>query len=1080
MTQAAPHDSRSHVDALHDPVAPHFELATHPLSDLQDAIENVDCQGGVLAVLRRSGRLEVRETEEDRVLLSTLVRNPHKVFVHPQGTYVVVTASDGEVSVQNTFDGRMCATTQLQAIDALGTVVQGSQDVVVGECVGWLPQDSYGAVQEGHAEPSESRAMSASTTRGSSTVGAAEWSCLMGVNKGSAIFALHICVSRSNPNRLKLRTELAWSLPSSASSPFPIRSIAFAPMGARGSVLLISTAINLHTAHSGSIGAPAPLFHALKSGTVKLRTQTVPLYAGSASAPETYGRVLLYPGSCEAAPQSYVWNSAGGVVHGLFNRDVSADVVDENEKCLFQTSPIHGTSTPSVGDDGARANEHAFSLAKLADSTDATTPAVDKAALPPSTVPITVVPTAFHMIVLYPRRCIVLHQPPGASWRSPADSGGAADRFAPPLPAEVLQRIRFDPFRASSPPCSELCDVIHDVEARRFYLFSRTHLWEVLIEDEAHQQWRLFLERGRDAQESLAVRKRYMDAACRLAFFSDTQRNLCLFHRGQFFLDCGATHHAIAQFAKCEWFEDIYALLTTYRNPNVRTAFVEARFQFMLSHLTSLDDSAPQLTSMFVTLMLSKLDQIARSAPAHAAAEAEFHKFLLSAVEQCGGFLKEKAVYELVVRLLEEQGRHESALIFAKSMHHTRYIVAYHIAQRQFDEAVKVLGACHGSVARLQPWYEFTSALIQHRPVALTTALLRALSKEARAGRVLPLQMERLMPSFVQYDVSMNEVADNKEHQVVVLLDQCIHRYDCSSCAVHNYYVRLLAQTHDTVRLDDFISTSLFVDTGYALRMCLEHGCMTAAVALYKHMHLYRDAVTTALYVPHERHSTDSAGEDKGVLQGLVAAEDTLRGLVGKVSKDELYQLWMLTVEEALASHNVAAALAVVQESGGVLRTEDVLRNIDDVHLVDNFREVICEYFDAYAVQKRQLSRTQDEMFQTAQDVKEDLRQAREQFGYITASQCCPLCHRTLLQSNTPYFVYPNCGHVVHEVCAVSRLQSMGGLEKFLADEGIAPHVLDGVSNLHQLAQQDCVLCGEALVVEVDSPLFRKDASWDL
>ncbi|CAJ1009684.1 putative Pep3/Vps18/deep orange family/Vacuolar sorting protein 39 domain 2 [Leishmania naiffi] len=1080
MTQAIPHDCRSHVDALPDPIAPHFELVTYPLADNLDAIEDVDCQGGVLAVLRRSGQLELRDAEEDRVLLRTLVRNPHKVFVHPQGTYVVATASDGEVTVQNTFDARLCAIAQLQVADLLGAFVEGSQEVVVGECVGWLPQDNYGAAPEDNADGFGTRVDSASQMKGSSTRGATKWSCLMGVNKGSAIFALHIGVSNSNPNRLTLRTVLAWSLPSPASAVFPIRAIEFAAMGESGCVLLISTATNLHEACSRSIATPASLFHALDSGIVKLRTQAVPLYAGSASAPEANGRVLLYRGSCATAPQSYVWNSAAGIVHGLFNRDVAADMVDENEKVLFRTLPGPETSTSSMNEEGARVNEQSFSLAKVAESHDAVGLALDRAALPPSTAPIAVVPTAFHMIVLYPRRFLVLHQPPGASWRSPADSGGVVERFAPPLPAEVAQRIRFDPFQASPPPSSELCGIIHDAEARRFFLFSRTHLWELLIEDEARQQWRFFLERGRDVQASLVVRKRYMDAARRLAFYSDTQRNLCLLHSGQFFLDCGATRHAIAQFAKCDWFEDIYALLMTYRNTNVRTAFVEARFQFLLSHLASLDDWAPQLTSIFVILVLAKLDQVARCAAAPAA-EAEFNKFLLSTVEQCGGFLKEKAVYELVVRLLEEQGRRESALMFAKAMQHTSYVVAYHIAQQQFDEAVTVLGTCHGSVARLQPWYEFTSVLIQHRPVALVTALLRVLAKEARVGRVLPLQVERLMTSFARYDVSMNEVADNTEHQVVVLLDQCIHRYDCFSSAVHNYYVCLLAQTHDVVRLDDFIRTSLLFDTGYALRICLENGCTTAAVALYKHMHLYRDAVTTALYAPRERrHSSGSAEEDSYVLSELVAAEDTLRGLVGKVGKDELRHLWMLTAEQALVSHNVAAALAVVQESGGVLRTEDVLRKIDDVNLVDDFRDAICEYFDAYAEQKRQLSRTQDEVYQTAEEVKKDLQQARDQFGYITASQRCPLCHCTLLQSKTPYFVYPNCGHVVHEACAVSRLESIGGLAAFLADEGIAPHVLNGVSNTRQIAQQDCVLCGEALVVEVGIPLCTRDASWDV
>ncbi|KAG5501441.1 hypothetical protein JKF63_03254 [Porcisia hertigi] len=1077
MAQAAPRDSRSHVDALHDPVAPRFELVTHPLSDSQYFIEDVDCQGGILAVLRRNGRLEAHDVEEDRVLIRTLVRNPYKVFVHPQGTYIVATASDGEITVQNTFDTRMCATTQLQSTDVRSASAHGSQEVIVGECVGWLPQDYYGAVAEGVADTLGAHAVLAPKMQGSSTTSPVEWSCLVGVNKGGAIFALHLCATASNPSRLKIRAELAWSLPSPGASLFPIRSIAFAVMETGGCVLLVSTAINLHEAHSCSITAPASLFDALMCGTVRLRTQTVPLYAGSASAPEANGRVQLYRGSHDATPQSYIWNSTVGIVHGLFYRDVTADMVDENERLIFRTPPASATSSTSVNEEGARVNEQSFSLAKVTDGTDPAGFELNRATLPPAVAPIAVVPTAFHMIVLYPQRCLVLHQPPGLSWRSPADIG-CAERTAPPLPVEVVQRIRFDPFRESPPPSTDLCGVIHDAEARRFFLFSRTHLWELLIEDEPHQQWRLFLERGRGTQGSLAVRKRYMDAACRLAFYSNTQRNLCLFHCGQFFLDCGATRHAIDQFAKCDWFEDIYALLTTYRNTNVRTAFVEARLQFLLLHLPSLDNWAPQLTSMFVILVLAKLDQIARRAEA-SAAEAELHEFLLSTLGRCNSFLKEKAVYELVVRLLEEQGRHECALMFAKAMQHTRYAVAYHIAQQQFDEAVKALGTCHGSVALLQPWYEFTPVLMQHRPVALVTALLRALSKEARAGRVLPLQMERLMPSFVRYDVSMNEVAGNTEHQVVVLLDQCIHRYGCPSSTVHNYYIRLLAQTQDAVRLDDLINTSLFFDTGYALRTCLEHRCTTAAVALYKHMHLYREAVTTALYTPDEQGSSKSDVQSD-TLHGLVAAEDTLRGLLGKVSKDELRHLWMRTAEHALASHNVAAALAVVQESGGVLNTEDVLRKIDDVNLIEDFRDAICEYFDAYAEQKQQLSRALDEVYHTSEDVKKDLQQACQRCGYITATQCCPLCHRTLLHSSTPYFVYPNCGHVLHEACAVSRIRSMGGVETFLADEGIAPHVLHGASDVRQLAQQDCVLCGEAAVIEIDVPLCRKDASWDI
>ncbi|KPA80904.1 hypothetical protein ABB37_04308 [Leptomonas pyrrhocoris] len=1105
MAHAASVDLRGHSAGLHDPVSPRVELTTYPLDDSKDLIEDIDCQSGVLALLRRSGRLELRDMEEDRLLQRALVRNPHRVFLHPSGSHVLTTASDGEVYAHDTYDARTSASTQLQGANMLGAFIQGTQEVVVGECVAWLPHDSLGSLPEDEVagEAVSTRATPAPAS-GSSVARAVDWTCLMGINKGNAVFAVRVRTSTSSPARLRITATVAWTLPSPVAPALPTRTVLFERVNPCGCVLLLSTTTHLHMASSSEVDTPAAMFNALASGAATLQTRTVPLYAGTASTAEANGQVRVYRPSPSAALQSFMWNSATGVVHGVFSRPVAGDMDDENERLLFSDGcglgrPSGSDTHEEGGSTSANAAEHTIDLARVVEEGQAASDLhLDKALLPPATAPLAAIPTAFHMLLVYPTRCVVLHQPPGLPWRSladrVADTSSSSDAHARPTPTELIQRIRFDPFRAAPPPSSELCGAVHDVDAHKFLLFSRTHMWEVQIEDETHQQWRLFLERGCNSRESLVMRKRFLDAACRLAFYSGAQRNLCQFYRAKFFLDSGATRHAIAQFAKCDWFEDVYALLTTYRNVNVRTAFVEARFCFLLDHLASLDDWAPQLTTLFILLVIAKLDHVTRSVAAStvvaAAAEEALHQFLSRTVERCGSFLVEKSVYEVIIRLLEEQGRRESAVLFAKAMQQTRYVVSSYVAQHKYDEAVKVLSTCYGSTAKLRPWYDFTSTLIRHRPVALITGLLRVLSREARAGRVMPLQMERLIPSFVQYDVSMNEVPGNREHQVVVLLDQCIHRYDCAAAAVHNYFACLLAQTKDCDRLDDFISTSLFFDAGYALRVCLEHGCTGAAVALYKHMHLYRDAVTTALYAPEHVRST---GEDGGLGEegeedvedvqtnawpGLVAAEDTLRGLTGKLPQEDLKQLWMLTAEHALASHNVGAALAVVQESGGVLRTEDVLRRVADASVVGDFREAICESFDAYALQKKQLSRTQDEVYQTAEAVKKDLRQTRQQFGYITASQRCPLCHRPLLQSTTPYFVYPNCGHVVHETCAVARLEAMGGLEAFLADDGIAPHVMDGVRDVHELAQQDCVMCGEAVVVEVDMPLCVKDASW--
>lgn len=1049
--------------ALRDVVVPHFELLPFPLDVENSDIVDADCQSNVLGVLYSNGCLAIYSTEDGAVRRRVQTKNPYKVFVHPSGAYVVVSATDGEIYAISTSSSRLFASVPLRPVNAVETWRHDAQ--ATSACFA----TSISFLRVGESIFLDERGLTDKSTLSDGV----EMICLVGANAGGLLFSLHVSRVQS---RLQMTVELVWTVPDPVAASLPISSAFFERIDSGGGILCVSTATHLFRVASSDSATPlASLLGGVAAGTTKLQVRVVPLYDMASVAASEIGKMEVFRPRRSDSAQFYLWNSAGGVVHGLFFRDVTTDMESGNEAMLFRDAAVE-VPAPPIGVNEQEVEPAVLRFAKKAQENDREVQVSVFAAAPSASSLIQVLPLAFHMILLYERRCIVLHQPPGVGWRPTSDVTGS--EISPISPSEVQSRVRFDPFRLS-PPQHAFRGIVRDVTSRKVYLFNRGEVWQIGIEEEHHQQWATLLQHAMHEQVSFALRKRFFDAAVKLSCYTAAQRSLCEVCRGKFFLDCGALQHATTVLAACDWFEAIYTMLTTYRNPQVVMMYAEKRLMYLLDHVSDRSGYGAQCAVLVALVVMGKLQRVSSCASASpaagAAAEEDLNAFVRVVVAQCGELFQDTAVYNVLARMLEEQGCHKTALFLAKAMQQMRYVVASHISQENYLEATKVLGTCHNTPAQLRLWYEFTPALIEHCPVALVTALLRLFGREFQQRGVLPLSIERLIPSFIRYRVEMNEVEGNNEHQVVILLEQCIHHCNCVSSAIHNYYVELLVATRDEERLDDFINSSVFFDVGYALRICLKQGCVAACVSLYKRLLLYRDAVQTAL-------STSISDDDGGVgWPGLATAEDILRGLAGKVSKDDLKQLWLLAAQYAIKARSGSAApLAIINESGGLLRLEDVLSCVDDRAVVSDFRDAICVCLDDYAVQKKAQGQKQDEAFRTAEGVKQDLQETRQQYGYITPSQRCPLCGKRLLQNSMPSIIYPNCGHVVHEECAVHYIEEAGGLELFFTDEDISPHVVEGVTGVRQLVQQDCVVCGEALVVQIDQPLQTDYFSWNV
>ncbi|EKF32055.1 hypothetical protein MOQ_004102 [Trypanosoma cruzi marinkellei] len=1017
-------------------LAPHFELTTI-MHELEEPILSMDSQCDVMALLGEKGRLVVRDTVQDIKPLIAAIRNPYRVFLDPTGSHTLVAATDGEMcyfsSRQRKVSGHFLLQHRAGARDGAMTATSApllTTSNNVAECVCWLPVKKK-------KEPNFT------TTK---------VHCLVGTKLGGFVFEVKIDVGGDGAVKASCRQCL--QLPA-GDFQSPLASIQVERVNSLW-LIFFSTATRLYRAE-GEASCPMDLIEKVAKEPELLHIRE----SSATSDVSARGAVVLYRPGVGMPAQSYAWTSTSGIVHGLMNRCIHHDL-SKSEASIFGWS-------------GATAvvNEQLLALTKVKQPThDAGAFSSSSShALPQTKMPMEVALTAFHMILLYNDRLVVLNHPAGLTWRGLSSTLHGDCPYA----CEIEERIRFDPFRATR-KLPELRGIVRDTAARKIYIFGKNILWELQVEQEHRQQWWLFLYRAVNRNESLSLRKRFFQAAYNISKYRASSKNIVQLLRGKFFLQIGAIQYATDILADCDRFEDIYDLLVSLRNYKVLQLYVEKRYKLLSKYALDTPVMQTQLACLFALIVMQRLNGITRSEVSEKTsveATASLNTFIEQNIKEKPAFFKRRSYNDLIARLLEGQGRLELALCFAERIKKAHYLLTYHVSHGNYIQAADVLSTLARRTETLELWYEFSPVLMKKCPIRLTTAMLRVGTRDSQGEAYMLLQLERLIPIFIQYSPEMNEDPSNREHQVIIFLERCITKFDCVSTVVHDYYLSLLAQ-HDGERLEEFLESSLFYSVDFALRRCLEARRYRQCVGLYRRLHLYEDAIRTALECSEPSHGTDEEWP------ALRVAKDVLRSLPNNMESSKVKKLWLIVAQSVLEKCNARMALSVVEDSGGILKLEDILGEISDSLVVQEFKDSICKSLDAYTSSIAALREQQLEASQISENIKQEIAQLQDRFGYITARQRCMLCHHLLLRGSAPYFIYPDCQHAVHEACAVSKLEEIGGLEAFLADEGLPRQFLEGVTSTSDLAQMECVLCGEASIIEIDIPLFVEDHSWSV
>lgn len=754
------------------------------------------------------------------------------------------------------------------------------------------------------------------------------------------------------------------------------------------------------------------------------------------------GGLSVFRSTPESRGQSYVWTSAIGIVHGLFNHRVAGAAGAAADGDFDAMDGDDGDDEPMVNQDIIPFNKQ-----QVKDSGFERTP-------------IEVLQTAFHLFLLYEDRFVVLCHPAGMKWKPINGSDFQAQDFT--------DRCRLDPFKFRN--TRNFKGMVRDVRSRRVYVYNHQSIYEVSIQGEHLGMWRVFLERALDVHEEKSMRKRFFQAAVRLTQ-NPKQRDMATYARGLYLLSLKEYTEATKALAMCNRFEEVVHKLTVAGNPVLLHDYLEYRYRF-LKRFRRPGTMQMQMACIVTMLTQLKLESLARSendrTKAYKKTEAlkGFVKEMVTAEPQT---FDDRAFYNVIARLFTSHGRIEVMLYYAELMRHVHFTINYYIAQKDYKKAADLLKQYCTDESYRDAWYDFAPLIIPHCPHELINGMLKCTFKDANNVTWSHLEAERLIPTFINYKPPNRDYSSN---EVIIYIDTAIRNFGCDSTTVHNYLVSLLVQCEETEYLDDFLETSEYYITEFALRRCLEARRFQQCVPLYLKLGLYTDAIQIAL---------EGRPDRDGMWEGLETAKKILKNPSLDVDAPKRKELWKMVVLRVIDTLDTRAALSIVAESGKIIKLEDIIDRISDSTVIQNFKRDICESLKEYTTE---IDKLQDEMRHataSSELIKTDILALRHRYGYVTPSQKCLLCQKPLLSGTQAFLVYPSCSHAFHEDCVVARLRSIGGFDVFY-DTDVPATYLEGCHSLEDLAAAECVLCGEVAVMEITEPFFEPghDSEWSV
>ncbi len=692
--------------------------------------------------------------------------------------------------------------------------------------------------------------------------------------------------------------------------------------------------------------------------------------------------------------------------------------------------------------------------------------------------------TEFHTVVVQSDRIQIYMQPPGLC-------GPVTDPDAPDIvqvPISGLKVVFQEYFSQSR---GKLLGLTVDEHTDTIYAYTDSSVYKLMICDEERDVWRLYLEQALDPKSS---KEELFDIAFRLCKSDPKTRDIVLTAKADFYFRMGQYRNAANIYAKTtKSFEEVAIAFSNKGQQDALRIFLLNKLKFVLAkttneasrEVTQLICICTWLTEIYLAKINELYDEREERKNEYEAIKNEFKQFL----ETNKNYLNKETTFNLI----SSHGQVSEVLFFALLIGDYERVLSHLINEENYATALKILkkfckpdDAADGRESletRKDPYealyYKFAPVLMQHLPKETVSLLTK---RKLNPGRLIPALMRH---------IGINRT-DTDENHVIRYLEWCVEQDHSQDPAIHNLLLSLYANLDDDTKLLTFLNTegdTNYYDPKYALRICTEKGRTEACVRLYGSMGLYEDAVELAL----------SMGEIK-----------LARECADKPDDDESKKkLWLRIAKHVIEKEqDVKKAIEFLSYTDKI-KLEDILPFFPDFVLIDDFKEEICKSLDEYKNEIESLKTEMQDATQNANLIREDIKELKHRYGYITANAKCDAsnCSKSILSKD--FYLFP-CQHMLHTDCLIDeilkhvsaskadKILQLNAKRKKLIESGqlnalsstSAPSDFDQLSNpvimgqsavkddmkeLDDLISAECPYCGDIMINSIDTPFVTEN-----